>query len=350
MKVMGKSAVAAVVGERPSLFCVPLDAVDQSSQGMVGTKASTLGWVLGSGIAVPPGFVVSAGAYRAFASRYRLCEKIDTLLHGVDLSQPEKVWERTAQIRQVLYLVPMPEEVKAEIVASYEAMGGGRVAIRPSPCDSPIRPSPCDSAIRPSPWEQVSVHQDQALHAESKCKAALNVEGAASVAEAVRACWASFFEPAALCARAMQGLPPADIHAAVLVQRMLRPQVSGIMLTRDPSSRGEFIRIEAWHGLGLGAVVRELKPDTYEVDRAGLGVARSVVAPQPWMLRCSTKRVSVPTRSSHEAKLNQAQLGALAAIGMVLERRQRQPQAVEFAVADRSLQVLQSERFANTNN
>ncbi|MEU6038374.1 PEP/pyruvate-binding domain-containing protein [Actinomadura sp. NPDC047616] len=71
------------------------------------------------------------------------------------------------------------------------------------------------------------------------------------VAAAVRACWASVFSPRAIDGRdasRRSDQPPNDPLMAVIVQRHLNAEVSGIMFT--PADPGDTTEIEASWGLG----------------------------------------------------------------------------------------------------
>ena len=64
----------------------------------------------------------------------------------------------------------------------------------------------------------------------------LHVRGAGRVAARVRDCWASFFSERALFYRARKGSLD-DLRMAVVVQRMVEPDVAGILFTIDPVQR-----------------------------------------------------------------------------------------------------------------
>ena len=58
----------------------------------------------------------------------------------------------------------------------------------------------------------------------------LNVRGADSVLKHIQMCWASFFTPRALFYRAQKG-SLADVSIAVVVQRMVNAEKSGVLFT-----------------------------------------------------------------------------------------------------------------------
>ena len=103
----------------------------------------------------------------------------------------------------------------------------------------------------------------------------LHVRGADSVAASVRDCWASFFSERALFYRGQKGSLD-DLEMAVVVQRMVEPDVAGILFTVDPvQRRRDRMVVEAVFGLGETAVSGSVTPDNYVIARDGSSSARA---------------------------------------------------------------------------
>src|SRR5690606_14692993 len=64
----------------------------------------------------------------------------------------------------------------------------------------------------------------------------LHIRGAAALLDAVRRCWVSLFSDRAVLYRARCGFGHRDVKLAVVVQRMVLPEVAGILFTADPVS------------------------------------------------------------------------------------------------------------------
>ena len=79
----------------------------------------------------------------------------------------------------------------------------------------------------------------------------LNIIGAESVIESVARCWASLFTDRAVSYRQINGIDHRRVAMAVVVQRMVVADVSGVMFTADPASGHRRITvIESTFGLG----------------------------------------------------------------------------------------------------
>ena len=194
----------------------PLDELRAADAALFGGKSASLGELIASGIPVPPGFAVSAEAYRRDA--------------------------------------PVPEALRAELEERYAELGSPPVAVRSSALGE-------DSADASFAGQQETY---------------LWVRSADAVCDAVRDCWASLFSPEAISYRArieQQGEPAMG----VTVQRMVDAEVSGVLFTCNPvSGDPSTVAINASWGLGLAVVGGEVTPDEYRVSK----VTRRGAAPR----------------------------------------------------------------------
>ncbi len=100
--------------------------------------------------------------------------------------------------------------------------------------------------------------------------------GPTAILEHVRRCWASLFTERAVTYRLRNGFDHRKVHMAVVVQRMVFPQVSGILFTADPiTSNRKVTSVEASFGLGEALVSGLVNADVYKV-RNGEVVARTI--------------------------------------------------------------------------
>lgn len=88
------------------------------------------------GVDVPGGFGVSSTAYDAVLDRYELRERLQLLLHDIDVTNLDDLADRGRQARQMVVQAGLPPDVRMAIENSYEAMCEGdkpiSVAVRSS--------------------------------------------------------------------------------------------------------------------------------------------------------------------------------------------------------------------------
>jgi pyruvate, water dikinase len=270
-----------------------------------GGKGASLARMSALGLPVPPGFVVPAECLVAALPD-----------GGASLRAALPDAERAAAIVAAA-------EPPVEIAAAYAALG----------VDPPV-------AVRSSACAEDS---DAASYAGQQ-ETFLHVRGAAAVRDRVRDCWASFFSERALFYRRRKGSLD-DLGMAVVVQKMVRADVAGVLFTCDPvHHRHDRMVVEAVLGLGEAAVSGEVTPDHYALKRDGT-LKRAQVARQPFAIVPApgggTERRELGEEGGAQ-KLDEDQLRELARIGEDLEQRLGGPQDIEWALEGGELFVLQS--------
>ena len=249
---------------------------------VAGGKGASLAAMTGAGLPVPPGFLIPAHA----------------LAGAVDGPKLRK-FARARDCERAQALVRAAEPPREAIAEAYERLGGGPVAVR--------------SSARAEDSETASFAGQQETY--------LGVQGAEKVCERVVDCWASFFTERALFYRARKGSLD-DLAMAVVVQRMVEPEKSGVLFTVDPvQRRRDRMVAEAVPGLGEQVVSGAVTPDHYVLDRAGAVMREQL---------------------QDGGVLTPGELARLAALGRGLEERFGVPQDIEWAIADGVIYLLQS--------
>ncbi len=170
----------------------------------------------------------------------------------------------------------------------------------------------------------------------------------AEVGERVARVWRSALGERALAYRREHGLTSAPRPAAVLVQRMVTPALSGVAFGADPvTGRGDVAVVAAVYGLGTGLVSGDCDADTYQVGRDGSVLGRQV-AHKRWAHRHDpgapdrVRRAEVPEPEAGRAGLSDEQIRAVASLARRAGRHFARPQDIEWAITDGRLYLLQS--------
>ena len=268
-----------------------------------GGKGASLARMTGLGLPVPPGFVVSA----------------DVLTEVVDAEELRAALPDHERAQAIVAGAHVPDEV----AEAYAALGDDPpVAVRSSAC------------AEDSETASYAGQQETFLH----------VRGADAVRDRVRDCWASFFSERAIFYRQKMGSLD-DLGMAVVVQRMVRAEVAGVLFTCDPvRGRRDRMVVEAVLGLGEAAVSGQVTPDHYVLKRDGT-VRKAQIAQQPLAV-VPVEGGGVEERElgpeGGEQKLGEEQLRELAKLGDDLEQRLGGPQDIEWALEGGELYVLQA--------
>ena len=308
--------------EPPGPWALPLDG-PTPTRASVGGKAANLGRLAAAGLPVPPGFVVTTDAFRAFVAANHLEGTLqpDRILGG-DVARDVDV--EAARIQDRFAAGTLPPTLDREIQEAYDSLGGGPVAVR-------------SSAVL-----EDAVDRSFAGMADT----ALDVVDVAAVTSAIVGCWSSLFSARALAYLRRSGERPADLGMAVIVQAMIDADVSGVLFTADPiTGRRTEMLVEATFGSGAPLVSGQVEPDRYRLDAAdgrlldvSLGSKTIPVGPPSGG---STETVDEPHAPLRRA-LTDLQLSELADLGRETQRLLPGPQDIEWAVRGDGLYVLQS--------
>lgn len=310
---------------RPGRYVLSLEDVDRTQVALVGGKGANLGELSHlDGVRVPAGFCVTTDAYRRIvADSPTLGDQLDRLSRlGPD--DRESIGALSADIRQTLEGVALPDELSAEVVGMLVRLG---------------ERSAC--AVRSS----ATTEDLPAASFAGQHDTYLNIVGRAAVLGHLNRCWASLFTDRAVSYRLRHGVDHRAADMAVIVQRMAAPQASGVLFTADPvTSNRTVASVEAVFGLGEALVAGRVSPDVYKVRDDAL-VMRSV-ASEHLAVHASPgggtrEHVLTPERR-HRPVLTDAQAVRLAQVGRRIEAHFGCPQDIEWCMVDDELQIVQS--------
>jgi len=304
-----------------------LDEVDKDDVPLVGGKGANLGELLRLGIPVPEGFVVDANTFKQFIESTGLKDKIMEILDSVDINNMSELEEASKKIREMIEKTPMPKEIEEEIRKAYRQL--------------------CEEV-----GEEVYVAVRSSATAEDLPSASfagqqetyLNVKGEDEVVDKVRKCWGSLYTPRAIFYRVQQGFRHEDVSIAVVVQKMVNSEKSGVMFTSHPITGEKIAIIEAVFGLGEAIVSGAVTPDHYEYDRVQRKLIKVQVAYKKFMLtRRDGKTVKVELgEKGGERVLSDQEIEELVKLGEVIEDHYGHPQDVEWAIERGKIYIVQS--------
>jgi rifampicin phosphotransferase len=302
-----------------------LEETDKTQVALAGGKGANLGELSRiEGIRVPAGFCVTTDAFRRVMSTVPGIDDRLGRLSGLDPDDRQAIRTLSAEIRETIEETAIPDDLAAAITAAVTRLG------QPAACA--VRSS---ATAEDLPTASFAGQQDTYL----------NVVGPASVLEHVSRCWASLFTERAVTYRQRNGFDHRKVHMAVVVQRMVFPQASGVLFTADPvTSNRKVVSVEASFGLGEALVAGLVNPDIYRV-RDGEVVARTVAAKKLAIQarpEGGTRELAIELDSQEQPALTDAQVVRLAGLGRRIEAHFGQPQDIEWCLADDEFQIVQS--------
>ncbi|OGH72170.1 MAG: hypothetical protein A2921_00920 [Candidatus Magasanikbacteria bacterium RIFCSPLOWO2_01_FULL_43_20b] len=224
--------------------------ISKSDVAIAGGKGASLGEMSKAKIPVPPGFVVLAGAFDRFLEETDLNAEIKARLKEVNPEDTNSVDKASNVIRDTIHDHEMPKDLAEEILKAFDELRAEHVAVRSSATAE-------DSAV--ASWA-------------GELETYLNTTRE-NVVERVKNCWSSLFTPRAIFYRHEKKLIDHYVSVAVVIQKMIQSEISGVAFTVHPVTEDhDQMIIEAGYGLGEAIVSGQITPDSYVVLKSDMSI------------------------------------------------------------------------------
>lgn len=261
--------------------------ITRKNSSLFGGKTATLGDMLKSGLPVPDGFGISIKAHEEFKNR------------------------------------PFSDEFKQELYEAYKILNAERVAVR-------------SSAI---------AEDSQDASWAGQLETFLNVTES-TLEKSIKACWQSINTEHARDYATDKNLQENDLFVGVCVQSMIDSECAGVMFTVNPvtKNRKEII-IESSFGLGEAVVQGTVTPDNFVITKKPFTVIEFNISIKNTMFtytKGATRTVDVPKGLCDRASLKEEQVLALAKLGIIIEKKYRRSQDIEWAYFNDRFYIIQA--------
>ena len=299
----------------------PEEPVRSLSLARGGGKAVNLVRLASRGFPVPPGFVATTAAYDAVVSANGLRDVVRTALRTVHPTDPDSLERASSLIRAAFEAATVPADIVAAIRSALSALGDGPVAVRSSATAEDL----ADASF--------AGQQDTYL----------NVLGADDVLDAVLRCWGSLWTARAIGYRVRAGISHDDVSLAVVVQRQIASDASGVAFTADPlTGRRDRVVIDATLGLGEALVSGQVVPDHFVCTHSGRVLEETHGDKAVMTVALPGGGTETRERSGHAWALDDEQAAGVARLAVAVEQEYGYPQDIEWAFADGTLWLLQA--------
>ncbi|HLD37181.1 MAG TPA: phosphoenolpyruvate synthase [Candidatus Nanoarchaeia archaeon] len=323
-----------------------LSELSNKDVAIAGGKGASLAEMFNLKMNVPPAFIVTAQAFSYFIEHAGLKEKIGNILKSTNVNNTAELEENAKYIREMVESAEMPEEMQGEITEAYEALSFDKEALESA--------TPSAAAILKYSREPVFVAVRSSATTEDLADASfagqqetfLNVKGNKMLIEAVKKCFASLFTARAVYYRQKKGFEHDKSLLAIVVQKMINSEKSGVIFSKDPTGKSsDNIIIEAVFGLGEGIVSGMISPDYYALSPEFKILEKKVSDKKIALTRNSqgmTEQVSLTAERSMQQVLTDYEIRKLAIYSIELEQHYKKPQDIEFGIELGHIHILQS--------
>ncbi len=306
-----------------------LNEITKDDIALAGGKGANLGELLRNEIPVPNGFVIDSRTFIEFMEVTGLKYQVTDMLRGLDVEDTNALQETSRKIRELIENTKIPEDIEKEIREAYRKLceeEGEEVFV----------------AVRSSATAEDLPDASFAGQQETY----LNVRGEDEVVEKVRKCWSSLYTPRAIYYRVQKGFRHEDVSIAVVVQKMVNSEKSGVMFTSHPVTGEKLCVIEAAFGLGEAIVSGKVSPDTYVYDRVNRKLVEMKIGEKKIMItrneKGETVEIELPPEKAKQRVLTDEEIEELVKFAELIENHYNQPQDVEWAIEKGKVYIVQS--------
>ena len=302
------------------------EQLERGDVDIVGGKSSSLGEMTAkTDVPVPYGFATTAYAYRYFVKESGLEEKMRTILAELtDVEDSNLLKDVCARLREAMMAEEMPNDLKKSIADAYAELA------KKVNEEEPFVAVRSSATAEDLPDASFAGQQDTYL----------NVQGAASIIERVKECYASCFTDRAVYYREKQGFDHLEVALSAVIQMMVYSKAAGVMFTVNVANgNDENILIEAAYGLGEYVVQGTVTPDSYNVSKNDNKIIEKNINEQDVMFvrkhGGDCEELPVPVEMQKTQTLSDEQILELASYAKKIEKHYGCYMDIEWGVDER---------------
>jgi pyruvate, water dikinase len=290
---------------------------------LAGGKGASLGEMYNANFSVPYGFVILSSAFEKHIKENNLDIKIIDILKKITTKETT-IENASKNIQKLIIDTSLSKDLEKEVLVAFKQLETSFVAVR-------------SSATAEDSLEDAWAGQlDTFLYVSEQ-----------NIIENIKKCWSSLFTERAIFYRIEKKLLDKKISVAVVVQKMVNSEKSGIAFSVNPvtNNRQEII-IDAGYGLGEAIVSGQITPDNYIVNKDLTITKKTKGRQEKGIFRKDNDSGTVWKDLSLEDKnnfvLSDKEVIELSKIIINLENHYGFPVDVEWAIENNKIYITQS--------
>jgi pyruvate,water dikinase len=306
---------------KPDFFVSPSE-INQDAFSLVGGKGVNLNELMRNGINVPDWYVITTDLFNYTTKINNVCREINRFIKKLNVNDSiNKIDKITLKIKEKVDKINFSQDISNDMIQLHKR----------------IISDDCYFSVRSSAVDEDGLGASFAgLH-----DSFLFVKGYEDLFSKIKKVWASAYNTRAIVFRLKNGLPLEDISIAVIVQKMVEADVSGILFTANPNNGNVHqVLISSLFGAGEGIVSAGLDADLYTVSKTDGHVEKNIADKTERLVFDTAAnnglvKTSVNTRDAVQSSLSDSQIKTLSDLGMRIEKQFEKPQDIEFSIDER---------------
>lgn len=239
-------------------FILWFDEIGIEDIPLVGGKNASLGEMLKkTKVKIPPGFAITAYAYKYVLEKAGIIKDLKATLHGLNIHDSQTLEKAGEKARKLILDCELPMELQDAIAHAYSKLS------------SQCKVENVDVAVRSSATAEDLPMASFAGQQQSF----LNIRGLQQLLEACKQCFASLFTNRAIVYRHENKFDHFKVYLSIGIQKMVRSDLAsaGVIFTLDTETGfRDVVFITGSYGLGESVVQGAVNPDEFYVFKPTL--------------------------------------------------------------------------------
>lgn len=247
--------------EKKESYVLWFDEIGIDDLALVGGKNASLGEMIRNlkkkKVPVPPGFAITAHAYKYVLEKQDAFKRLKEVLHGLNAKDTQQLERVGKKARKIILDCEIPADLQKAIFAAYRKLS------------SEFKTKNTDVAVRSSATAEDLPNASFAGQQETY----LNISGERELILACKRCFASLFTDRAIAYRCENNIDHLKTYLSIGIQKMIRSDLAsaGVIFTLDTETGfPNVVFITGSYGLGESVVQGAVNPDEFNVFKPTL--------------------------------------------------------------------------------
>jgi len=304
------------------------ETIENQNIEMLGGKGAHLAKLLTFGMPVPHAFVIPTTCFNIFLQKSDYFDRIQGILENP--INFENILEVSKQLVDSIMFSNFQDKFAEEIKKAWDEL---------------VQKANVDYvAVRSS----ATVEDLETASFAGQAETFLCIDSLPNLFKAIKQCWASLYSPSALMYCLTNNIPVKNVKMAVIVQKMVNSDISGVMFTADVVNKDSSkILINITWGLGETIADGKVEADEILIDKKSLKILKIRIGQKEVMSirntdACGTQIIDTPPEKRSCCCVSEEKLIELAKKGLEIENHFKHYQDIEFAIEDNEIRILQS--------
>ncbi len=313
-----------------------LSEVSEKDSGLIGNKALELSKLYKLKLPVPQAFILSGKCFKNFLDNNNLSRQIYSILANLDVNNFKLLQAKVSEINEIIMKTEFSENLKKEILEGYDNLNVDEKLL------GKINKNALDLIRVGRSLPYVALRSSIINQFQNQDSTFLNVKGISSLITNIKKTWSALFNFDNIYHRAQQNINHEDVSVAVIIQKMINAEKSGIVYVNEEDNE---IKIETVTGMPEILLMKLTNPNLYTIDKDKLEIKDKIINHQSIYITRDEFGNNVKKELNNPKELIDDEAIALASYYNQLSKHYNKNISFEYAIENSKINILKVKEF-----